>query len=252
MSPEKIALLLSVAAIAGWIDAVVGGGGLLQVPVLLLMMPGMPVATALGTSKLAAIAGTSTAAITYARRTPINYRLGIPAACFACVAAGLGAYLAGIMPSQLFRPVIIAILVGVAIFLMVRPTFGMEHHEYVLQRRHYLVAIFVVSGGIGFYDGFIGPGTGTFLILSFVALLGLDLVRSSALAKLVNTGTNISAITIFALNDHIMWLLGAGMAVMNIAGAWVGAGMTLKRGAKFARMVLFCIVLGLAIRLAFE
>ncbi|GAB2625818.1 TSUP family transporter [Streptomyces capparidis] len=252
IDPGTLALLLVVAALAGWIDAVVGGGGLLQVPALLLAMPDIAPATALGTSKVAAIAGTAVAAATYARRTPVDTRFGVLTGTVACAFAGLGALTASALPEDLFRPVIIVALVGVAAFLAFRPDFGTTARATEPGRGRKAAAVLVAGCALGFYDGFIGPGTGTFLILALTGLLGLDLVRSSATAKIVNLITYLGAITVFALGGHVMWLLGGGMAVMNIAGARLGATMTLTRGARFARIALMVTVCGLAVRLSFS
>lgn len=253
MELSTLVALLIVAGFAGWIDAVVGGGGLIQVPALLLAFPHLAPATALGTSKVAAIAGTAVAAATYARRTPVNLTLGTGVGLVACLSAGAGALTAATLPAEVFRPLVICALVAVAVFMAVRPRFGTAARQKSGGAgRHRILLTFLVAGClVGFYDGFIGPGTGTFLILALTGILGLDLVQSSANAKVINLVTYVGAITVFAIGGHVMWLLGAAMGVMNIVGARIGAKMTLTRGAGFARVVLMVTVCGLAIRLAF-
>ncbi|MGW1596151.1 TSUP family transporter [Streptomyces sp. NPDC002343] len=251
MQLSSLIALLIVAGFAGWIDAIVGGGGLVQVPALLLAFPHLAPATALGTSKVAAIAGTAVAAGTYGRRTRVDLKLGIGVGVVACASAGLGALTAATVPSGMFRPLVLSVLVAVAVFMAARPRFGTAYQRPRSSRRRILLTFLVAGCLLGFYDGFIGPGTGTFLILALTGILGLDLVQSSANAKVINLVTYVGAIAVFAISDHVMWLLGAAMGVMNVIGARIGASMTLTKGTGFARIVLMLTVCGLALRLAF-
>ncbi|MFG1843116.1 sulfite exporter TauE/SafE family protein [Micromonospora sp. NPDC049175] len=252
MDAVSLSTLLAAAAMAGWVDAVVGGGGLLLLPALLVAAPGLPVATALGTNKLAAIFGTTTAAATYARRTEVDWRVVAPAAGLAVVSAGVGAALAGAVPASAYRPVVLVVLVAVAVFVLLRPRLGVV----ALPRRRTpvrVVAAVVVAGvGIALYDGLIGPGTGTFLVLAFTALVGADFVHGSAMAKVVNAGTNLGALVVFGVTGHVWWLLGAAMAVCNVAGAVVGARMALRRGSGFVRVVLLVVVVALVAKLGHD
>ncbi|MFJ6197945.1 sulfite exporter TauE/SafE family protein [Micromonospora sp. NPDC092111] len=252
MDPLSLTTLLAAAAMAGWVDAVVGGGGLLLLPALLVAAPGVPVATALGTNKLAAIAGTSTAAVTFARRTGVDWAVVGPAAVLAVVCAGVGAALAGSVPAGAYRPVVLVVLVAVAVFVLVRPRLGTVSVPARRTRVRVVVAVGVAGVGIALYDGLIGPGTGTFLVLAFTALVGADFVRGSAMAKVVNAGTNLGALVVFAASGHVWWLLGAAMAVCNVAGAAVGARMALRRGAGFVRVVLLVVVLALVGKLGYD
>jgi uncharacterized protein len=244
--------LLVAAAGAGGVDAIVGGGGLILLPTLLLTFPQLPTATALGTNKLAAIAGTSTAAVTFARRTPVDRRVVLPAAALAVVFAGLGALSAASLPTRVFRPLIMALLISVALFVAFRPRFGSEAGPEEVPRRRRLLTTVLAGSCIGFYDGIFGPGTGTFLIICFTVGLATEFVTSSAMAKVVNTGTNFGALAIFAAQGHVMWLLGASMAVCNIGGATLGARLALNRGAGFVRVVLVTVVTGLVVKMGFD
>jgi uncharacterized protein len=252
MDADAIGVLLLAAAAAGWVDAVVGGGGLLLIPALLIAAPAMPLATALGTNKLTAITGTSTAAITYARRTDLDWRVAGPAAGLAVVASGLGAALAASVPGSAYRPVVLAVLVGVALFVTLRPRMGLTAEPHKRTPGRMAAAIAVAGGLIACYDGAIGPGTGTFLVLTFTTVLGADFLHGSAMAKLVNAGTNLGALIVFAAGGHVWWLLGAAMAVCNVAGAWIGAHMALRRGSGFVRAVLLVVVLALVARLGYD
>ncbi|MFF5083654.1 sulfite exporter TauE/SafE family protein [Actinoplanes sp. NPDC000266] len=252
MDWQSVLLLLAVAAAAGWVDAVVGGGGLILVPALLLGLPGLSPVTALGTNKVASICGTTTAAVTYARRTKIDWRVAGPAAGAAVVFAGLGAVTASSIPVDWFRPAIMVLLLGVLAFVVLRPSFGVTVKAADPTARRRAIAVVVAGVAIAFYDGVFGPGTGTFLIITFTALLGLDFVSSSATAKILNVGTNLGALVVFAAGGHVLWWLGLSMAVCNIAGARFGARTALKRGAGFVRMALVVVVVGMVIRLAVQ
>jgi uncharacterized membrane protein YfcA len=244
--------LLAAAAGAGGVDAVVGGGGLVLLPTLLLTFPQLPTSTALGTNKLAAISGTGTAAVTYARRTPIDRRVVLPAAVLAILFAGLGALCAASLPTRLFRPVIMVLLISVALFVAFRPSFGSSAAAEEVPRRRRIATTLLAGSCIGFYDGIFGPGTGTFLIICFTVGLATEFVTSSAMAKVVNTGTNLGALAVFAVQGHVMWQIGAGMAVCNIAGATVGARLALRGGAGFVRVVLVTVVSGLVIKMGID
>ncbi|RKN41409.1 sulfite exporter TauE/SafE family protein [Micromonospora endolithica] len=252
MDPFSLTTLLAAAALAGWVDAVVGGGGLLLLPALLVAAPGMPVATALGTNKLAAIAGTSTAAVTYARRTRLDWAVAGPSAGLAVCCAGVGAALAGAVPASAYRPVVLGVLVAVALFVVLRPRLGVVAMPW-RRTRWRMVAVVALAGVvIALYDGLIGPGTGTFLVVAFTALVGADFVRGSAMAKVVNAGTNLGALVVFAAAGHVWWWLGLAMAVCNVAGAALGARMALRRGAGFVRVVLLVVVFALVGRLGYD
>ena len=251
MDLDALGVLLLAAAAAGWVDAVVGGGGLLLIPAILLAAPGIPLATALGTNKLTAITGTTTAAVTYARRTKMDWAVAGPAAGCALVASGIGAAFASSIPASAYRPVVLGVLVGVALFVTLRPQLGLTAEPHKRTPARMAVAIAVAGGLIAWYDGMIGPGTGTFLVLTFTTVVGADFVHASAMAKLVNVGTNLGALVVFAAGGHVWWLLGAAMAVCNVLGAVIGARMALRRGARFVRVVLLVVVLALVARLGY-
>ncbi|BCJ49187.1 UPF0721 transmembrane protein [Actinoplanes sp. NBRC 14428] len=252
MDAFSVVTLLGAATAAGWVDAVVGGGGLLLLPALLIAAPGLPLATALGTNKLAAVAGTSTAAFTYARRTKLDWRVAGPAAGLAVVVSGLGALLAGVVPAAAYRPVVLGVLVAVALFVTLRPAMGLVADPLKRTPARTVAVIAVAGGLIAAYDGLIGPGTGTFLVLAFTTVVGADFVHGSAMAKIVNTGTNLGALAVFGATGHVHWQLGAAMAVCNIGGAVLGARMALRRGSGFVRVVLLVVVLALIVKLGID
>lgn len=250
MQAGQIVLLLLAAAAAGWVDAVVGGGGLLQLPALILA--GLTPVQALATNKSAAIFGTASAAVTYARRTKLDREVAVPAGVLAVVFAGLGAASAALLDADVLKPLVMVVLLGVAAFVTLRPGFGRLPRPHLRTRARVLAGVAVAGVGIAYYDGILGPGTGTFLLIAFTSILGMDFVHASATAKVINTGTNLGALVVFALQGHVMWALGLAMAACNIAGAQVGARMALKRGAGFVRVVLLCVVVALVGKLGYE
>jgi uncharacterized membrane protein YfcA len=253
-SPDlwTIALLCLAALAAGWVDAVTGGGGLLQLPALLIAMPGAAPAQALGTNKLASLIGTSAAATTYLRKTKLDLRTALPMAVAAFIGAGFGATMASRIPAASFRPIILFLLIAVWLWTWFRPAMGtVEQRRWEGRKRHYVVAV-LAGFGIGFYDGLIGPGTGSFLLIVLVAVLGLSFLQASATAKIVNMGTNIAALIIFGLTGSVLWLLGLLMGVCNLVGAVIGARTAIARGSGFVRRVFLVIVALLIMKLAWD
>ncbi|WP_344972740.1 TSUP family transporter [Streptosporangium fragile] len=243
-------LLLGAAAGAGWVDAVVGGGGLLQLPALLVA--GVPPVQALATNKLAAFAGTASAAVTYARTTKIDASVAVPAGLGALLFSGLGAASAAAISRDALIPLVMAALVGVALFVTLRPGLGTRPHPHPRTGGRLAAAIAATGVGVAFYDGILGPGTGTFLIIAFTTILGLDFVSGSAHSKIINSCTNLGALLLFGYQGHVLWLLGLAMAVCNVAGAQLGARMALRRGAAFVRAVLLCVVVAMVAKLGYE
>ncbi|WP_327581986.1 TSUP family transporter [Nonomuraea sp. NBC_00507] len=250
MPLEQVLVLLVAAAGAGWVDAVVGGGGLLQLPALMII--GMPTVEAMATNKLSSVFGTTSAAVAYARSTKVDRQVAIPGAGLAVLSAGLGAWAAAAISAEVLRPAIMVVLLAVAAFVTLRPSFGSVPRPHLRTNARVLAAVAAAGVGIAFYDGIIGPGTGTFLIIAFTTILGLDFVSASASAKIINIGTNVGALVVFGLQGHVQWTLGLGMAVCNVAGAQLGARMALKRGAAFVRIVLVCVVAALVVRLGWQ
>lgn len=247
ISPWPLALLLLAGFAAGWVDAVVGGGGLIQLPALLLF-PGISPVQALATNKLGSIFGTTTSAITYYRRTSPDLRTALPMALTAMAGAFGGAGIAVILPTELIKPIIIAALVAVLIFTIAKPRAGELSQLKYTGRGHYLRAV-LIGLVIGGYDGMIGPGTGSFLIIAMVTVLGYNFLESSAKAKIVNLATNLGALLLFLPSGHVLVGLGLAMGVMNMLGGYLGARMAISRGSKFIRIIFVIVVAALIIKL---
>ncbi|SPL89822.1 Membrane protein, putative [[Actinomadura] parvosata subsp. kistnae] len=250
MPLDQILVLLVAAAGAGWVDAVVGGGGLLQLPALLIT--GMPTVEAMATNKFSSVFGTTSAAVAYARSTKVDRQVAVPGAALAVLSAGLGAWAAASISAEVLRPAVMVVLLAVAAFVTLRPSMGAVPVPHLRTRPRVLAAVLAAGVVIAFYDGIMGPGTGTFLIIAFTTILGLDFVSASASAKIINIGTNVGALLVFGVQGHVNWALGLGMAVCNVAGAQLGARMALRRGAAFVRVVLLCVVVAMVIRLGWQ
>ncbi|MCU1643908.1 MAG: transrane protein [Nocardia sp.] len=246
------AVLLSAATAAGWVDAVVGGGGLIVLPTLFVVLPGLAPQTALGTNKVAAFSGTSAAMITFARKVPVQWKLLLPGAVLAAIAAACGSAAVALIDRQYFVPLVMVVLVGVAIFVTLRPAVGLTMATHPPTRRKTLLVVGLAAGLIGLYDGVLGPGTGTFLIITFATLLGTEFVRAAAMAKVINCGSNLGSLIFLASTGHVLWALGLSMAVANVAGSIVGSRMALARGAGFVRIVLLVVVVAMVIRLGWQ
>lgn len=245
-----LALLILAAFAAGWVDAVVGGGGLLQLPALLLV-PGITPVQALATNKLASIFGTATSSIAYYRRVRPSLKTALPMAGVALAGSFGGASVAAFLPSELFKPIIVLALVAVALITLLKPQLGVgsgARHEGARQ-----VAIAAGIGVvIGFYDGVLGPGTGTFLVFALVGMLGYNFLQASAQAKIVNFATNFGALLFFIPLGAVLWPLGLVMGAANIAGSLLGARMAISRGVKFIRAFFLIIVGVLIVKLGFD
>ncbi|WP_424213878.1 sulfite exporter TauE/SafE family protein [Streptomyces sp. BI20] len=252
ISLTTLIVLCAAAAAAGWIDAVVGGGGLLLLPALLTGLPQAHPATVLGTNKAVAIVGTTGAAVSFARKAPVNVRHATRIGGAAMLGAAGGALLAAGIDKDALRPLIMAVLVLVAGFVVFRPGFGAVGAGGPVTRARVLTAIGLAGLGIGFYDGLIGPGTGTFLVLALTALLHLDLLTASATAKIVNVGTNLGALAVFSAQGRVLWQLAAVLAVFNLAGGMIGARTAVKQGTGFVRGVLLTVVCALVVKLGLD
>ncbi|MCT1451728.1 TSUP family transporter [Corynebacterium sp. p3-SID1145] len=244
-------ILIAAAALAGWVDAVIGGGGLILIPVLMAGTP-MPPAAILATNKIAAVSGTASAAVTLVRR------VGVPRATWVyAVTAGVlsaaGALVASRVDAALLRPLILCLLIAVGVFVAVKPEFGTGDADKMPQlTRGRTAAAALLAAAVGFYDGTFGPGTGMFLIMGFTALFAQNFLRSAAMSKVVNSATNIGALVVFISAGFVDWPLALALAAANVAGAQVGARTVLGGGAKLVRYALLTLVVVLSTYLAFQ
>ncbi|HYH24199.1 MAG TPA: TSUP family transporter [Blastococcus sp.] len=247
LTAGTLALVLLAALTAGFVDAVVGGGGLVQLPALLLV-PGITPVQALATNKLGSVFGTTTSAVTYYRRAHPDLRTALPMAGVALVSSFAGASVAALLPASVFKPVIVVALVGIGAFTILRPALGATTALRHTGRRHHGVAA-ALGASIGFYDGILGPGTGSFLVFAMVSLLGYDFLAASAKAKIVNCATNLGALLFFVPHGSVFWGLGLLLGAANMVGGYAGARTATSRGSRFIRMAFLVVVTALVLRL---
>lgn len=243
-----LALLASLACFAffaGLIDAAVGGGGLIQIPALFNSFPNAAPATLFGTNKIASISGTFSAALSYLKRVKLPWALVVPAALAAFVCSFFGAAVVSYIPKSLMQPVVFVLLICIAIYTFIKKDFGALHLPSQISFREKCLAV-ACGGGIGFYDGIFGPGTGSFLIFLFIRFFAFDFLHASAASKLVNFATNAAAILYFAPTGHVIWVVAGVMAVSNVLGAITGATIALRYGSGLIR-ILFLVLLVLLI-----
>ncbi len=250
MTPEL--LILCVAAFAaGFIDAVVGGGGLIQIPVALVVLPQYPVSTVIGTTKIPSFCGTSLAAAQYARHVELNYKHLAMMTAIAFSAAMTGSKILTLVSNDFMKPLLLVILTIVAIYTYSKKNFGIHSEKEHTDSQHLLYAA-LISLCIGFYDGFIGPGAGSFFILAFITFLGFDFLKASANAKFLNLSTNLGSITFFILTGRIIFAVAIPMAVCNAAGGFLGAKLAILRGNAFIRIFFLCVVVATILRFAWD
>jgi uncharacterized protein len=247
-------LLCLAAFFAGFVDSIAGGGGLIQLPALFVFLPpsiAAHVPLVMGINKFSSICGTTVATVQYARKVDLEWQLLKPMMLGAFVFSYLGAMTVSLINPRLIKPVILVLLVVVAVYTYTRKKTAPERTLDLPERFRAMIA-FGVGCTIGFYDGFFGPGTGTFLLIAFVGLFALDFLQASAHAKAINLTTNIAAVTRFASQGEIPYHYAIPMALANIAGSFIGSHMAILKGSEFVRKFFLAVVLLLIARFAYE
>jgi uncharacterized membrane protein YfcA len=243
-------LFLGLAAFAaGWIDAVVGGGGLVQLPALLVGLPGASPAQLLATNKFGSIFGTATSSVTYYRRVHPDLRTALPMAAVAYLGSIGGAIIGLHIPKSAFNPIILVLLVLVGGYTLFRPDLGKESIRRYDGVRHTVLAM-LTGFVIGVYDGALGPGTGSFLVFALVGLLGYNFLEASAKAKIANFATNLGALTVFLPMGLVIFKVGFVIAGANLIGGYVGARTAVARGSGFVRAVFVVIVSAFIVKIS--
>ena len=239
--------LLAASFFAGFIDSIAGGGGLIQLPALLIGLPKSETAEVLGTNKLSAVFGTTTAAALYRKQIKPDPKILLAMGVPAFLGSAGGAVLASKIPTSSMRPMVLVLLIIVAVYTWFKPDLGkFENLRHLPKRRVQIAAIAGVV--IGFYDGIFGPGTGSFLMLILVASLGYAFITASAIAKVVNVATNVGAIMVFGINGAVLWQIGIILGIANITGAVIGARLAIKGGSTLVRKVFLLVTVALIVK----
>ena len=247
----EILVLTFAALFAGFIDSIVGGGGLILVPALFSVLPGTAPATLLGTNKGASVWGTAAAAAQFHHRVGLRWRTLLPAGVLAFAGSLVGAWAVTVVPGDFLRKLLPVVLVTLLVYTLARKDLG-QHHAPRFSGRAELLATASIGALLGLYDGFFGPGTGSFFVFLFVRWLGYDFLNAAGSAKLLNTMTNLGALLLFGLKGHVLWQLALTMAVANVAGSVIGARVAIKHGAGFVRKVFMVVVGALILKTAYD
>jgi len=249
--PWLLALLCLAAAFAGCVDAVVGGGGLIQIPALFSAFPNTAPATLFGTNKCVGVIGTASAGVRYVRRVRLPWRTVIPATLMAFLFSYAGAAAVAWIPKGVMRPLMLFLLIAVTAYTIYNKKMGQSHNP-THSGAGQLFWASLLGGGIGFYDGFFGPGTGSFLLFLFVRFFGFDFLHASAASKVVNVATNLAAMAYFLPHGHWFPWLALWMALANITGAFVGTKLALQHGSVFVRKAFIVVASVLIVRFAWD
>lgn len=245
-------MLVSLASLlAGFVDSIVGGGGLVLVPALFAVFPSTHPATLFGINKSASVWGTGIATWQYARRVDMRWRALLPAAAAGFAGSFAGAWVVTVISPGFLRKLLPFVLLAVLLYTLARKELGREHAPRFAGRTETAAAC-VIGLVLGFYDGFFGPGTGSFFVFLFVRWLGYDFLNASASAKLLNTATNLAALILFAIKGHVWWHFALALAVANVLGSLLGTHMALKHGAGFVRAVFIVVVSALILKTGYD
>jgi len=251
ISTLTLIFILIAAFSAGFVDAIAGGGGLIQLPALLISFPDREVAEVAGTNKLGSIFGTSAAALNYRRNIKTDPKLLLAMVLPAFIGSGSGSLLATQISTEQLKVAIVVMLVAVFAYTLARPDLGkVEVRKGAAKRQRTVGAVAGLT--IGFYDGFIGPGTGTLLMIVLVAALGFAFIGASAIAKVVNVATNFASILVFGISGSIMWVVGLAVGISNLAGGIIGSRVAIRRGSDFVRKFYLVVTFALIVRVLFD
>lgn len=251
ISALTLTLILCAGFFAGFIDSIAGGGGLIQLPAMLISFPQKEVIEVVGTSKAGAIWGTSAAALNYRRNIKTDPKLLIAMVLPAFIGSGLGSLLATQISTTQLKAGIVVMLVAVFIYTLIHPDLGKIE---IFKHSHLRRMQIAISAGfiIGFYDGLIGPGTGTLLMIVLVAGFGFAFVGASAIAKVVNVATNLASILVIGFNASIMWKVGIALGIVNLAGGFLGSHVAINKGSEFVRKFYLVVTFVLIVRVLFD
>lgn len=247
----ELYLLCAFAFLAGFIDSIVGGGGLVQIPAFFVLYPQLSVPNVIGTNRLASAVGTSVAALNYARSVPIPWKTVLWAGIAAAICSYLGATVQSLLPADVLKPIILVLIIAIAFFTYRKKDFG--HREDIrpaADRLGWWAA--GIGATLGFYNGVVGPGTGSLLVFGFVSVVGYSFLRASAISKIVNVIADVSSLVFFLSNKYVLFHLAFPMMACNVAGSYFGSRMAVLRGNAFIRRVFLVVVAGIVLRFAWD
>lgn len=247
----ELYLLCAFAFLAGFIDSIVGGGGLVQIPAFFVLYPQLPVPNIIGTNRLASAVGTTVAAMNYARSVKIPWKTVLFAGIPAAVCSYLGATVQSLMPSSVLKPLILVLIVAIAIYTYRKKDFGHKEQFNVPEENLGWWAA-AIGATLGFYNGLVGPGTGSLLVFGFVSVIGYSFLSSSAISKIVNVIADGSSLIFFLMHKYVLFHLTLPMMVCNVAGSYLGSRMAVLRGNEFIRKVFIVVVAGIVARFAWD
>lgn len=251
VSGLTLALLVLAGMTAGFVDAVVGGGGLVQLPALVLGLPGASPVEVLATNKLGSVCGTTVSSATYYRRVRPDPRTFGPLMLLAFVGAVAGAFVASLIPKSAFDPIVLVVLVVVGLYVLLRPDVGALTELRWAGHRHTAAAM-LAGLGIGFYDGAMGPGTGSFFVIALVGLLGYSFLEGTAKARMANWATNLGALVVFVPQGAVLWQVGLSIGAANLVGGYLGARTAVARGSRFVRVFFVLVVAAFTVRIGYD
>ena len=247
---STVVILCFIAFLAGFVDAIVGGGGLIQTPAGLILFPNEPIARVIGSLKIPSFTGTFFAARQYLKKVKIPFPRLLLFTSIAFIAAFTGSYCLTLVSNAFMKPVIFIVLVLIALYTYTNKNLGLEIQSAHFQFKWYKGAVICLV--IGFYDGFIGPGAGSLLVLAFISVLGFDFLQSNAHAKMVNLATNMGSIVLFVLKGSILWSVALPMAICNAIGGFLGSKMAIAKGNKFIRRFFLIVIIATLCRLGYD
>lgn len=248
----SVIILCVFAFAAGFVDAVAGGGGLIQLPAMFILQPHLSLAQTLATNKTASFAGTSVAAMRYIKKVDIDWKHLSPVILSAMAASFAGALMVSFIHKEQFMPFIIAALVLVLAYTILKRELGLHHRVKPLSQMRYMVYAVGTGGILGLYEGLIGPGTGSFLLFAFITLFGYDFLHASANAKIINVSANIGALMFFIAKGFVVWSIAIPVAACNMLGNYIGAHVAIKKGSAFIRVFFIIMALALIIKLSYD
>ncbi len=251
MDSTVIILLCCFAFLAGFVDAIVGGGGLIQTPAGLILLPQFPIATVIGSLKIPAFTGTAFAARQYLKKVQVNVKQVLLMGIIAFLSAFAGSELLSQVSNRFMKPIIFIVLIGVALYTYLQKSFGQHTHKNIHPKHHILYSL-LISLVIGFYDGFIGPGAGSFLVMAFIGILGYDFLKAGTHAKLINLSTNLGSISLFMIKGSILWSVAIPMAISNGIGGILGAKLAIYKGNQFIRIFFLLIITVTLLRFGYD